>query len=233
MSAGSIAIIPARGGSKRIPGKNIRSFLGKPIIAYSIEAALHSGLFDTIMVSTDSEEIAAIARSYGAAVPFMRSTGNSDDHAGTNSVLFEVLESYAHNRKQFEYACCIYPCAPFITPDLLKLAYRQLITENRDSVFPVVKYSTPVQRAFTLKDNTLGILYPEFFNSRSQDLPAAFYDAGQFYFFSVQSLKEKKKLLTDNTAGIPIDDLHAQDIDSENDWKIAEMKYKLLTEEAK
>ena len=229
MSSGSLAIIPARGGSKRIPGKNIKSFLGKPIIAYSIEAALNSKLFDVVMVSTDDEQIAAIARSYGAEVPFMRSAENSDDFAGTTDVLLEVIQNYTDKEQQFEYGCCIYPCAPFITPLLLQQAYQQITEGALDALFPVVKYSTAVQRAFTFEGNKLGMLYPEFLNTRSQDLKAAYYDAGQFYMFNVKALQTKKRILTDNTTGIVIDDLYAQDIDSVHDWQLAEMKYKLIS----
>ncbi len=228
MNHNAIAIIPARGGSKRIPGKNIKSFLGKPIIAYSIEAALNSNLFDIVMVSTDDTEIAEISKHYGATVPFYRSNETATDHAGTVEVLLEVLEKYTHLKKQFEYGCCIYPCAPFITVPSLINAYQKMKDNGFDAVFPVVPYSTPVQRAFKFENNKLELFYPENLMVRSQDLQPAYFDSGQFYFFKTDSLIVKKRIVTDNSSAIIISDLQAQDIDNESDWKLAEIKYKLM-----
>lgn len=223
-----VAIIPARGGSKRIPRKNIKLFSGKPIIAYSIEAAIDSGLFGEIMVSTDDDEIAEVALRYGARIPFMRSAATAGDYASTTDVLNEVIEMYGNQNYFFEYVCCIYPCAPFLKSNLLISAYEKLKTEQRDSVFPVVQYSTPIQRAFKQENGKISLFFPQYLNARSQDLEKAYYDSGQFYFFSVKSLREKKTILTENSAGIVIDDMLAQDIDNENDWQMAELKYKFF-----
>lgn len=224
-----IAIIPARGGSKRIPKKNIKDFLGKPIIAYSIETALQSNLFDEVIVSTDNEEIAEIAKQFGAKIPFLRSEKNSDDFATTFDVIEEVLDWYLTNGKTIENACCIYATAPFITSNLLKIAEQNLTSNQFDSVFPVTRFGFPIQRAIK-KTNDAGkmdLFQPEHLNSRSQDLEPAFQDAGQFYFFNSKAILEKKKLWTDNSGIIEIDELRAQDIDTETDWKLAKLKYKL------
>ncbi len=224
----NLAIIPARGGSKRIPRKNIKNFLGKPIIAYSIEAALKSSLFDEVMVSTDDAEIAEIAKQYGAKVPFMRSTKNSDDFATTVEVLSEVFNQYKSLGKGFKHACCIYPTAPFITPEILIDGFNKLIKCNYDSVFSILRYSFPIQRALKIKEGKVEMFYPEFIESRSQDLEPSFHDAGQFYWFKSVLLDEQKKLWTNNTGRIEVDELKAQDIDNETDWKLAELKYELL-----
>lgn len=226
----NIAIIPARGGSKRIPRKNAKLFHGKPIIAYSIQAALNSGLYDEVMVSTDDAEIAEIAVKYGAKVPFLRSEKNSNDFATTADVLLEVLEYYKNNNQIFNIGTCIYACAPFIKPVLLKQSFDLLEKENCDCVFPSLAYSHPIQRA--IKINSIGQI-EEFDtrnkNSRTQDLEKAFHDAGMFYTFNIQKFLETKSLRTDNTFSIEIDELHAHDIDSENDWILAELKYKLFS----
>ncbi|SFH12503.1 pseudaminic acid cytidylyltransferase [Pontibacter chinhatensis] len=224
----SLAIIPARGGSKRIPRKNIRPFLGKPIIAYSIEAALASGLFAEVMVSTDDEEIAHVAQEYGANVPFLRSTGASDDFATTAQVLEEVLLKYKAQGKSFEAACCLYPTAPFVTAKLLQESYKKLQEGDFDTVFPVLQYSYPIWRSLKVEQGKAAMNWPEHLNSRSQDLPAAFHDAGQFYWFRVDTFLEDKKLFTGNSGVIELSELEAQDIDSVTDWKLAELKYKLL-----
>ncbi len=226
---GKIAIIPARGGSKRIPRKNIRPFLGKPIIAYSIEAAIRSGLFDTIMVSTDDPEIAAIAKNLGAYVPFLRSTENSNDMASTVDVLIEVLEGYKKQNEEFETGTCIYPCAPFITDDLLKKSFDLLSAKDADCVFPVIAYGHPVQRAMKKAANGSVVPFDHAFSKqRTQDLEKAYYDAGMFYTFNIPSLYKNKSLRTSNSFPIEIDELHAQDIDKEDDWALAELKYKSL-----
>jgi len=224
----NLCIIPARGGSKRIPRKNIKSFMGKPIIAYSIEAALNSGLFEEVMVSTDDVEIAKIGRKYGAVVPFMRSENTADDFATTVNVLLEVLEDYRKLGKKFENICCIYPTAPFVTEVKLAEAFKKLSTENLNAVFPVIPFSYPIQRALKIKNNKLKFFYPEFENSRSQDLEKAYHDAGQFYFLQSRSFLEHKTIFSENTGAICIDELEAQDIDNKTDWKIAEIKYELL-----
>jgi pseudaminic acid cytidylyltransferase len=224
--ANSIAIIPARGGSKRIPRKNIKNFLGKPIIAYSIEAALKSKLFDEVMVSTDDNEIAEISKSLGASVPFFRSESNSNDHAGTVDVLVEVLKQYESLGHIFDYACCIYPTAPFITPQILETGFYTV--QDYDTIFPIVRFSYPIQRALQKSHGKTAMIWPENIAKRSQDLPEAFHDAGQWYWFNVHNFISCKKLWTDNSHGIEISELEAQDIDNESDWQIAEMKYELL-----
>lgn len=223
-----IAIIPARGGSKRIPRKNIKSFLGKPIIAYSIEAAIQSGLFDEVMVSTDDSEIASIAQEFGAKVPFLRSDKNADDFATTMDVISEVLETYKKEGKEFDYGICIYPTAPFVSAQLLKEAMEKLITGKYDCVFPVLRYSFPIQRALKIADlDTIQMIDEQMMQVRSQDLEPTFHDSGQFYCFDVANFKENKVLWTSNTSYIEISELEAQDIDNESDWKLAELKYKL------
>ncbi|WP_435262771.1 pseudaminic acid cytidylyltransferase [Tenacibaculum sp. nBUS_03] len=227
-----IAIIPARGGSVRIPKKNIKNFLGKPIIAYSIETAIESNLFDEVIVSTDSQEIAEIAKQYGAKSPFLRSQKNSDNFATTFDVIQEVLEYYYCDDKNIKTACCIYATAPFITSDLLKQAEQNLIDNQFDTVFPVTRFGFPIQRAIKMsnRNGKMDLFQPEHLNSRSQDLEPAFQDAGQFYFFNPKAVLKKKKLWTDNSGVIEIDELLAQDIDIETDWKLAELKYKLAFE---
>jgi pseudaminic acid cytidylyltransferase len=224
----SIAIIPARGGSKRIPRKNIRDFLGKPIIAYSIEAALTSGLFEEVMVSTDDDEIAAVARKYGASVPFLRSKKNSDDLATTVDVLLEVLKSYESIERTFEFGCCIYPTAPLASPEKIKEGRDLLITGNYDTVFPIVKFSAPIWRALQQNERKVSMIWPENMTKRSQDLPDAFHDAGQWYWFQKRRVFSAGKLWTENTSAVVIGEMEVQDIDNESDWKLAEMKYKLL-----
>jgi len=226
----NIAIIPARGRSKRIPRKNIKNFLGKPIIAYSIEATLNSNLFTEIMVSTDDEEIAEIALKYGAKVPFLRSKQNSDDYAGTSVVLLEVLNNYIEKNINFDLACCIYPTAPLLKQANIIKAHNLLINEKFDSVFPVVKFSYPIFRALKIENNKVKMIWEENLTKRSQDLPDAFHDSGQFYWFKVNEFLNSKKLFTENIGAIVLDENEVQDIDNETDWKLAEMKYKLLNE---
>jgi N-acylneuraminate cytidylyltransferase len=224
----AVAIITARGRSKRIPRKNIREFRGRPIIAYSIEAALQSQLFDEVMVSTDDEEIAAVAEKYGAQVPFRRSAETSDDYATTAEVLREVLEQYHENGRTFDYACCIYPTAPFVTAEKLKQAYARLRESGAEVVLPVARFSFPIWRAFQMDGNRLSYIWPEHAPKRSQDLPQAFQDAGQFYFFRPSILERSALMVTGNSVGIEIDEREVQDIDNEQDWQIAELKYGLM-----
>lgn len=221
----SIAIITARGGSKRIPGKNIKDFCGKPIIAYSIEAALKSELFDVVMVSTDSEEIADIAKNYGAEVPFMRSQKNSDDYATTADVLHEVISKYEELGQHFDIMCCIYPTAPFVTSTKLKTAYEFMKKKKGDALIPVVKYSFPPQRCFVIRSERIQLLHPENMNIRSQDLEPYYHDAGQFYFWKTNKFST---VFVKNTVPYILEDMEVQDIDNIEDWKIAEIKYKNL-----
>jgi len=224
----NIAIITARGGSKRIPRKNIRPFLGKPIIAYSIAAALEAGCFETVMVSTDDAEIADVARSCGAVVPFMRSAETSNDFATTADVLKEVLNEYRRRGEAFEYACCIYPTAPFVTAERLHGAYDVLVRSGADTAVPVVRFGFPIQRALVIENSRLKVLAPEHINTRSQDLVPAYHDSGQFYFFHVERFLESGDLLGENTVPIELPETEVQDIDTMEDWKLAEMKFRLL-----
>lgn len=224
----NLAIIPARGGSKRIPKKNIKHFLGKPIIAYSIEAALKSELFDEVMVSTDDEEIAKIAKAYGAKVPFLRSQDNANDFAVLADVVEEVLSQYSKEHKSFKQACCILPTAPFVTPDKIVKAYQKLIEDDFDTVFPVLEFSFPIQRSLKIKNNKVSMVWSEYLNSRSQDLESRYHDSGQFYWLKSSAFLKEKKLFSSNSGAIIISELHAQDIDTETDWKLAEIKYKLM-----
>ena len=224
--ARTLAIIPARGGSKRIPRKNIKEFLGKPIIAYSIEAAIESQVFDEVMVSTDDVEIAEIAKKYGAKIPFFRSAELSNDMAMTVPVLIDVLREYEKLGQNFEYVCCIYATAPFVSPQMLRNGMNLLITSDVDSVLPVVKFSYPPQRALIKNNNFIEMQYPENYNVRSQDLEPIYHDSGQFYCLKKESLIREKRLYCSKTLPIELLESEVQDIDSVEDWKIAEIKYK-------
>jgi len=226
----NVAIITARGGSKRIPRKNIKDFLGKPIISYSIETALKSELFDFVMVSTDDEEIAEVAKKYNAQVPFIRSKQTADDFSTTADVIVEVLNDLEAIGKQFENACCIYPTAPFITKQTLKEAYDLLINKNFESVFPVCPFSHPIQRALEITDSKIKMIWPENIIKRSQDLPPAYYDAGQFYWLNTASFLLNKKIYSENSGSIILSELKAQDIDNLIDWELAQLKYKLINQ---
>lgn len=228
MSEKAIAIITARGGSKRIPKKNIKEFCGKPIIAYSIWAALDSGIFDEVMVSTDSEEIAEIARAYGAKVPFMRSAKTSDDFATTADVLMEVLERYQEMGRTFEVMSCIYPTAPFVTTQKLQSAYDTLTKEHAVMAMPVVAFSYPPQRSYILQGNMLEMKWKENYNKRSQDLEKMYHDAGQFYMYQVEAFIRLKGQMTESIVPVIVDEMDVQDIDNESDWKLAELKYQMI-----
>lgn len=218
----NLAIIPARGGSKRIPGKNIKEFLGKPVIAYSIETALKSGLFEEVMVSTDDERIADVAKEFGASVPFMRSEKNADDYATLADVVEEVKNEYLSRGRIFKHICCILPTAPLITMENLKKGLDILIETEADSVKPVVRFSYPVQRAIKMVDGKTEMFYPQFKTTRSQDLEPAYHDAGQFYWMKFDSA-----LRGQNKYGFELSEMQVQDIDTNVEWKLAEMKYKL------
>ena len=195
MDMKAIAIITARGGSKRIPKKNIRDFCGKPILAYSIEAALQAGVFDTVMVSTDSEEIARVALAYGAEVPFYRSEKTSGDYATTNDVLLEVLAEYEKRGKTFDLTCCIYPTAPFVTGKKLRNAVEQLSASDADTILGVVPFSFPPQRAMVVREGRLVFEYPEYLDTRSQDLVPHYHDAGQFSIMKTERYLVNRKVL--------------------------------------
>lgn len=219
----NIAIITARGGSKRIPRKNIKEFMGKPMLAYAIDAAINSKIFDKVMVSTDDTEIAEIAKKYGAEVPFMRSEKTANDYATTADVLQEVLDEYAKRNEIFDEFCCIYPCVPFLTAEILKDAYNKFKQTGADRLTPVVRFSFPIQRAFRV--NEKGLLQfrePEYAQKRSQDLEPMYHDVGMFYFFKKGCLYKPEMQMYE------MDESHIQDIDNLEDWKMAEMKYKIL-----
>ncbi|MBP3274762.1 MAG: pseudaminic acid cytidylyltransferase [Butyrivibrio sp.] len=224
----TLAMITARGGSKRIPRKNIKEFNGKPIMAYSIEAALKSGAFDEVMVSTDDEEIADIARKYGASVPFMRSEKTANDYATTVDVIDEVINEYHNLGKDFDLFACIYPTAPFITADKLGEAVKKLSVSDADSLIPVVRFSYPPQRAMEIRDGRLVFRQPENLSKRSQDLEPHYHDAGQFYVVKTESFLKNKGIMVGQILPMELSELEVQDIDNEVDWKLAEMKYKLL-----
>ena len=225
----NIAIITARGGSKRIPKKNIKEFCGKPIIAYSIEAALNSGMFDEVMVSTDSEEIAQVARKYGANVPFLRSEATSNDFATTRDVLLEVIEEYKKLGKKFDFMTCIYPTAPFVTAEKLKDAVNKLFNSDADMVMPVVAYSFPPQRAMIIRNGSLQYQYPEYETARSQDLEPIYHDCGQFYVYRADVFTGEKEG-TGKRLPLSMPEEETQDIDNLSDWLIAEIKYQKFIE---
>ena len=224
----TLAIITARGGSKRIPRKNIKEFCSKPIIAYSIEAALKSGVFDEVMISTEDKEIAQISEGFGAKVPFFRSEKTASDYATTTDVLMEVLDEYDKRGMHYDMACCIYPTAPFITADRLKEAVEMLRESEADTLIPVVGFSYPPQRALVIEDGRLVFKYPEYIVTRSQDLEKHYHDAGQFYVFKTKAFKETGNLMKGNIVPMVLDEMEVQDIDTEQDWELAQVKYKLL-----
>ncbi len=223
-----VAIITARGGSKRIPRKNIRLFLGRPILEYSIDAALQAGIFDEVMVSTEDREIAEVAKKAGAKVPFFRSGETSDDFATTADVIAEVIESYEKEGIYFEQMCCIYPTAPFITADALRTAMQLLEQEQADSVIPVVKFSFPPQRGVVIENGRLKPKWPENMQKRSQDLEALYHDCGQFYCLNVESFRQQRAIWMKHVVPFVQDEKTVQDIDTLEDWEIAQMKYQLM-----
>lgn len=221
----NLAIIPARGGSKRIPRKNVKPFLGKPMLAYSIEAALATGLFDEVMVSTDDEEIAEVARQYGAKVPFMRNPATANDYATLADVMKEVLTEYKNRGQEFDNSCLILATCPMLQSQDISSAYNRLTSSDFTMVYPVVLFSYPIWRCLDLEeDGSMSRHWPEFENSRSQDLPKQYHDTGTFYWYkNAEWLAGNVKI-----GGIEVDETTIQDIDTETDWKLAEMKYKLL-----
>ncbi len=227
----AIAIIPARGGSKRIPGKNIRPFCGRPIIAYPIEVALRSGLFDKVIVSTDSDEIAAIAHENGAEVPFRRPAHLADDFATTSAALLHALEWLRDRGEAPRHICCIYPTAPLLKVRYLREGYKKLISEGCATVFSVTTFPFPLWRA--LKVNSRGRLemfWPQYKEVRSNDLPEAYHDAGQFYWVNVEKFFQEPVLYSSDSMPVVIPRRYVQDIDTEEDWKTAEAMYRALFE---
>jgi N-acylneuraminate cytidylyltransferase len=232
LNLNSIAVIPARSGSKRIPNKNVKPFLGEPIIRYSIRSAIESELFDKVVVSTDSEIIADLAIKYGASVPFFRSEKNSGDYATTADVLLEVISEFERNNLFFKTLCCLYPTAPFVTSSRLINAMKILESNNEkfNGVVPITEFSYPILRSLVIKNENLKMKWPENYNMRSQDFEKFYHDAGQFYLLDVATFKIEKKLYLSNSAPMVLSNLEVQDIDNLDDWEIAEMKYKLLIE---
>ncbi|MGB1299331.1 MAG: pseudaminic acid cytidylyltransferase [Psychrobium sp.] len=221
----NIAIIPARGGSKRIPRKNIKDFCGKPIIAYSIETALESDLFDKVIVSTDDEEIAEVAREYGAEVPFMRPKELADDYTGTTAVVRHALEWYLEQGVEFEYACLIYATAP-----LLKLEYLiegfKMLSDNKPMCFAATKYRFPIERAITITSG--GAVSPfskSHIKMRSQDLSPKYHDTGQFYWAKSNIFMAEACFFSEYSSAVLVPSNHAQDIDDFEDWELAEYLY--------
>lgn len=226
----AIAIITARGGSKRIPRKNIKNFLGKPMLAYPIHAALESGLFDEVMVSTEDAEIAEIAQKYGASVPFMRSPEYADDFSGTDAVLAHVMEEYAKRGVHYDNICCIYPCSPLLTGAILKDAWQRFCESEASSLMPVARYSQPVQRSLVIsEDGFLKYREPKYFTTRTQDLEPVFYDAGMFYFVKTDVFRQRKSITGDKMINFEMDEKFVQDIDKPADWEQAEEKYRQIS----
>lgn len=224
----NIAIITARGGSKRIPRKNIKEFCGRPIISYPIEAAKKSGIFDKVMVSTDDAEIAEISTKYGAEIPFFRSAETSNDYAVTADVIKEVLMNYKKLKMEFDYFCCLYPTAPFITAERLKDAMNTLISSKVESLLPVVRFSFPPQRCIVIHEGKATMKWPEYLNTRSQDLEPFYHDCGQFYAMKTEVFFKEQKLVTENTIPFIMPEIEVQDIDTPEDWALAELKFKYL-----
>lgn len=228
----TLAIIPARGGSKRIKNKNIKLFHGKPIIARSIEAAKNSGCFDEIIVSTDSEDIKNIALEFGAEVPFMRPAELADDFTGTIPVIAHAIEQMKNQGQVAKQVCCIYPTAPFVLGEDLEKGLKVLKETNADFVLPATNYAFPIQRAIKLSPTgTAEMLYPENFNTRSQDLQEAYHDAGQFYWGKTEAWLNEQTFYTPSTKVIILPRERVQDIDTIEDWGVAEMLFKSFLNE--
>ena len=224
-----LCIIPARGGSKRIPRKNIRPFRGKPMLAWPLQTALKSGLFGTVMVSTDDEEIAATARDLGAEVPFLRSAQTASDHATTADVLREVIERYAQDGLQFDLACNLYPTAPLATAADLRAGLGLMETGGFDAVLAVAAFSFPILRSLSRdRDGRVRLNFPEHRDTRSQDLATAYHDAGQWCWFRVDAFLASGALLGDNTGSVSLPPDRVQDIDTEDDWAMATLKHEQL-----
>ncbi|MCG5495988.1 pseudaminic acid cytidylyltransferase [Ectothiorhodospira variabilis] len=225
----NLAIIPARGGSKRIPRKNIKPFCGKPMIAWSIEAATASGCFDRIIVSTDDPEIADTARQWGAEVPFVRPAELADDHTATRPVVNHAIMETSQRDGMPSWVCCLYPTAPFVTATDLREALRQLKESQADFVFSAATFAYPIQRAFTIRtDGGLERCYPQYRNTRSQDLEEAYHDAGQFYWGRCQAFLEGKDSVSQNSRAFILPRYRVQDIDTEEDWSRAELMFSAL-----
>lgn len=226
-----IAVIPARGGSKRIPGKNIRPFYGKPIIAYSIETALQSALFDKVIVSTDDPEIAETAKYYGAEIPFLRPADISDDYTGTNAVVKHAILWYRQQGIAIDYACCIYATAPFLHRRYLLEGYQRLLETQKNFAFSITSFSFPIQRALKItSEGCLQAFYPEYTMTRSQDLEEAYHDAGQFYWGRAEAFLNDRPVYSSESVPIILPRHLVQDIDTLEDWSRAELMYRYVRE---
>ena len=224
-----VAIIPARGGSKRIPRKNIKEFNGKPIIVWAILAAQKSRLFDYIVVSTDDDEIKSVSEKNGAIVPFIRPTDISDDHTPTVPVISHAVKEIDRLYQHVEYACCIYPCSPLLLASDMVKAFNKLESTGEDFVYPVVEYPHPILRSMRQTENgKMEFIYPEHELTKTQELESAFHDAGQFYWGRAEAWRELKKMHTDGL-GMEIPSYRVVDIDNEDDWKRAELLSQLVT----
>lgn len=224
-----IAVIPARGGSKRIPRKNIRPFCGKPIISYSIDAARQSGLFDEIVVSTDDEEIAAVSRKLGATTPFVRPREIADDFTGTNTVVKHAINWFLERGSQISHACCIYATAPLIQPRYLREAHAALAGSDAAFAFSVTSYAFPIQRAVRITSSgRVDAIYPEHRLTRSQDLEPAFHDAGQFYWGTARAFLDDVPVFSPRSIGIVLPRVLVQDIDTLEDWDQAELMFRAV-----
>lgn len=228
-----IAIIPARANSKRIPGKNIKLFQGAPIIAYTIKTAQKTNCFDEVMVSTDSDEIAHVASSYGARIPFLRSRENAGDQAGILAVIQEVVEKYAERGEVFDYVCCMFATTPLLQASYVEAGFRLMLEKGATTVFPVVRYGYPIQRALRMVDGKTSMLWPGNYSVRSQDLEPIYHDAGQFYWLDLKQYPGPSNMFDDNAYGIEYPDLLMEDIDTPEDWEKAEFKYRYLLEKGK
>ena len=224
-----LCVIPARGGSKRIPRKNIKEFCGQPMIAYSIQSAKQSACFDKIIVSTDDQEIADVAKSYGADVPFTRPHELSNDYAGTIPVIKHAIEWFEQHGQPPGLVCCLYATAPFVQAEIIKQALQQLQATQADYCFTTTSFPFPIQRAIKLSENErVKMFYPEHFSTRSQDLEEAYHDAGQFYWGNAEAWKTETPLFSDKASAFVLPRYLVQDIDTLEDWKRAELMYQLL-----
>ena len=225
----NICVIPARGGSKRIPRKNIKEFNGKPIIAYSIETALKSNCFEKVIVSTDDTEIAEVAKKYGAQVPFIRPTELSNDYAGTIPVIKHTIEWLEGHNNTIDNVCCLYATAPFVQADSIRKAYKKMKQEKADYCFTVTSFAFPIQRAIKITaENRIEMFYPEHFETRSQDLEESYHDAGQFYWGKAEAFKQQKPLFSKSATPYILPRYLVQDIDTHEDWRRAELMYQAL-----
>lgn len=227
-----VAIIPARGGSKRIPGKNIKNFAGKPIIAWSISAAIKTNLFDRVIVSTDDEKIAHVSRKYGAEIPFIRPKKLADDHTGTNEVVKHALLWFAENNQVIEEVCCIYATAPFVTSKSIIEGYKKLIDNNKLFAFSVTTFPFPVQRALRVdSEGSIEAVNPDKIFSRSQDLKEMYHDAGQFYWGRAEAFLEDRVIFSSVSVPVILPRYLVQDIDTREDWDRAELMFKALLQQ--